>query len=260
VTGDAVGGAINTTVTAPGTQGQTATHAAGANSSDSGVTCAWTAESERSQELWVWLGSDPDGTWYDVRCSDGSVYLAVYVPPAASNLPPAVALAGSLAQSAANRLVLPAPRVRHNPAGPALVGLPTWFWVDAAQWQVLRQRTQAGPVWAEVTATPVSTTWDTGDGTSPLVCEGPGTPYDTTREESQQRTRCAHTYRRSSANEPQQGPSVNDRYFTVTVSTSWSVTWRGTAGSGGSLPALTTTSRFPLAVAQRQTVVTGGSG
>jgi hypothetical protein len=210
--------------------------------------------------VWQWLGSDPNGTWYDVRCSDGTVYLGLYVPPAASNLPPAVALAGSLAQSAANRLVLPAPLVRHNPGGRALVGLATWWWVDPARWRVLRQRTQAGPVWAEVTATPVSTTWDAGDGTVPLVCDGPGTPYDSTRPESMQSTSCAHTYRRSSADQPQSGPSINDRFFTVTVTTTWRVTWRGSSGSGGALPALSTTSRFPLAVAQRQTVVTGGSG
>jgi hypothetical protein len=261
VVGDNNSGVISTTVTAPGTTGDSRGNAAeGSSSSDNGVRCTWTAESDHSQEVWQWLGSDPNGTWYDVRCSEGTVYLGLYVPPAASNLPPAVALAGSLAQSAANRLVLPAPLVRHNPSGRALVGLATWWWVDSAQWRVLRQRTQAGPVWAEVTATPVSTTWDAGDGTAPLVCDGPGTPYDTTRPESMQNTSCAHTYRRSSADQPQSGPSLNDRYFTVTVTTTWRVTWRGSSGSGGALPAMSTTSRFPLAVAQRQTVVTGGSG
>jgi hypothetical protein len=261
VVGDNNSGVVSTTVTAPGTAvGEGSQHTSESSSSDNGVTCSWTAESERSQEVWQWLGSDPNGTWYDVRCSDGSVYLGLYVPPAASNLPPAVALAGSLAKSAANRLVLPAPLVRHNPAGRALVGLSTWWWVDPRQWSVLRQRTEAGPVWAEVAASPITTTWDAGDGTGPLVCDGPGTPYDTTMPEAPQRTSCSHTYRRTSADQPQTGPSVNDRYFTVTVTTTWRVTWRGSSGSGGTLPALTTTSRFPLAVAQRQTVVTGGSG
>jgi hypothetical protein len=261
VVGDNNSGVVSTTVTAPGTAaGSGDEHGAESSSSDGGVTCTWTAESEHSQEVWQWLGSDPDGTWYDVRCSDGSVYLGLYVPPSASNLPPAVALAGSLAKSAANRLVLPAPLVRHNPTGRALVGLSTWWWVDAAQWRVLRQRTQAGPAWAEVTASPVATTWDAGDGTVPLVCDGPGTPYDTTMPEAQQHTSCWHTYRRTSADQPQTGPSVNDRYFTVTVTTTWQVTWRGSSGTGGTLPALTSTSRFPLAVEQRQTVVTGGSG
>ena len=52
-----------------------------------------------------------------------------------------------------------------NTANP-IPDLATWWWVDPAAWQPLRQRTQAGPVWAEVTATPVSTTWDAGDGSA----------------------------------------------------------------------------------------------
>jgi hypothetical protein len=224
------------------------------------VTCTWTAESAYSQQVFQWLGSDPNGTWYDVTCSDGSSYVGVYVPPSAGNVPAPVVLAGTLAQTVANRLVLPAPRVRHNPASYALVGLATWWWVDPVQWQPLRQRTQAGPVWAEVTATPVSTTWDAGDGSVPVVCPGPGTPYDTSRSEVGQSTACSHTYFRTTAGQPQTGPSVNDRFFTVTVTTSWRVTWIGNGGSGGTLPVLTRSSAFPLAVAQRQTVVTGGSG
>jgi hypothetical protein len=262
VTGDAVNGAINTAVTSPGSPGAQSSGAAGSSSSsnDSGVTCTWKAESTYSQQLFQWIGSNPDGTWYDVICSDGSVYAGVYVPPSAGNIPPAVVLAGTLARTAANQLPLPTPRAQHNPTGDALVGLATWWWVDPAAWQPLRQRTQAGPVWAEVTATPVSTTWDAGDGSAPVTCAGPGTAYDASLPESQQSTDCSHTYRRSSADQPQTGPSVNDRFFTVTVTTSWQVTWNGPAGSGGTLPVLTTSSSFPLAVAQRQTVVTGGSG
>jgi hypothetical protein len=260
VTGDAVNGAVNTTVTSPATPGTPASGGGGASSSGGGVTCTWTAESDYSQQVFRWLGSDPNGTWYDVTCSDGSSYMGVYVPPSAGNLPPAVALAGTLAQTVANRLPLPSPRVRHNPVGNALVGLATWWWVDPGQWQPLRQRTQAGPVWAEVTATPVSTRWDAGDGSAPVACPGPGTAYDTTRPEAGQYTDCSHTYRRTTADQPQTGPSVNDRFFTVTVTTSWQVTWIGSAGSGGTLPVLTTSSTFGLAVAQRETVVTGGSG
>jgi hypothetical protein len=138
--------------------------------------------------------------------------------------------------------------------------MPTWWWVEPGSWRVLRQRTTAGPVWAEVTATPVSSTWDPGDGSQPLVCAGPGTSYDRSRPESEQSTDCAYTYRRSSAGQPQTGPEENDRFFTVTVTTTWQVTWTGSGGNGGTLPPLTRTRSFPLAVAQRQTVVTGGSG
>ncbi|MCW2599476.1 MAG: hypothetical protein JWM02_1305 [Frankiales bacterium] len=261
VSGDNNSGTVDTTVTAPGLP-SAPNHPTGSSSSDAGngITCVWTAESAYSQQLFVELGSDPNGTWYDVSCSDGSVTLGVYVPPASGNVPPAVVLAGTLAQTAANSLQLPAPRAARSPAGQALVGLATWFWVDPAQWQPLTQRTTAGPVWAEVTATPVSTTWDPGDGMGVLACSGPGTPYDRTRPEAQQSTDCSHTYRRSSADQPQTGPQVNDRFFTVTVTATWQITWRGPAGSGGTLAPLTRQSTFALPVAQRQTVVTSGSG
>jgi hypothetical protein len=262
VVGDNNSGVVGTTVTAPGAPGSGAGGGQGGGSSSSGggVTCTWKVESAYSQGVFDWIGSDPDGTWYDVTCSDGSFYPGVYVPPSAGNLPPEVALAGALARSAGNKLVLPRPQVRRNPAGAALVNLPTWWWVDPAQWTPLRQRTQAGPVWAEVTATPVSTTWDPGDGSAPVVCNGSGTPYDTSRSAESQTTDCSYAYRRSSGDQPQTGPSVNDRFFTVTVTTSWQVTWTGFGGSGGTLPVLTTSSSFPLAVVQRETVVTDGSG
>lgn len=260
VTGDNNGGTIGTTVIAPGTP-PTSNSPGKPLTSDSGngITCTWTAEGDQA--------SDPrlvpvdSGTWYDVLCSDGRrIPIGVFVPAGSSAAPSSVVQAGALAESARNLLKLPRPRVRHNPAANALVGLETWWWVDPGQWQPLRQRTQAGPVWAEVTAIPVSTTWDAGDGSDPLVCPGPGAPYDMTRPASVQSTDCSHTYRRTTADQPQTGPSVNDRFFTVTVTTSWRVTWNGTAGSGGTLPVLTTSSSLPLAVAQRETVVTGGSG
>lgn len=262
VSGDPRNGVVGTTVTAPGSPASPGPKGPGSSSSssNSGVTCTWTAESDYSQQLFQWLGSDPDGTWYDVACSDGTTYTAVYVPPAAANIPPAVVLAGVMARRAANQLVLPKPAARRNPTGPALVNLATWWWLDPADWRPLTQRTQAGPVWAEVTATPTSTTWDPGDGSAPVVCEGSGTPYDLARPANAQSTDCSYTYRRTSGDEPQSGPSVNDRFFTVTVTTTWQVTWVGVAGSRGTLPVLTTSSSFPLAVAQRQTVVTGGSG
>lgn len=262
VSGDWGLGRIDTTVTAPGDTATAPTRPKNAASNDDGdgVSCTWMEEPPTAQSIWASLGADEAGRWYDVRCSDGGFYLAIYVPPAAANVPPAVVLAGSLARTAMNRLQLPSPQVGHSPAGQALVGLATWFWVDPALWQPLRQRTSAGPVWAEVTATPVSTSWDPGDGSSPFTCPGPGTPYDRARPESEQSTDCSYTYRRSSADQPQTGSNDNDRFFTVTVTTTWQVSWSGPAGSGGTLPVLTRSSSFPLPVAQRQTVVTGGSG
>ena len=260
VSGDNHDGSINTTVTAAGAPGGVArpvgsrtSHAAG------GVTCTWTVEGLPLSASVVVDG--PQGTWFDVSCSDGStVPIGVFVPAGSGNVPAASVRAGDLAQSAASQLPLPQPQAGRSPAGQALVGLPTWFWIDPGQWRALRQRTVAGPVWAQVVATPVSTSWDLGDGSPVLSCAGPGTPYDRTRPETAQATNCAYSYPRSSAQQPQTGLFVNDRFFTVTVTTTWQVSWTGSGGSGGTLPVLTRSRSFPLAVAQRQTVVTGGSG
>jgi hypothetical protein len=258
-----MGGSVGTSVTAPGNPPtQFSGSGVGAGANGSSVTCTWTEESAyiEAHHLDWWNQGEPGGRWFNVQCSDGTTYGDVYVPPAGTGVPSPVVQAGDLARSARNKLHLPEPKTGHNPARLALVGLATWWWIEPAQWRPLRQRTQAGPVWAEVTATPVSTTWDAGDGSAPVVCPGPGTPYDTTQPEAGQSTDCSHTYRRTTADQPQTGPSVNDRFFTVTVTTSWQVTWIGSAGSGGTLPVLTTSSTFPLAVSQRETVVTGGSG
>ncbi len=265
VAGDNLGGYIDTTIAVAGApSGVTPVSGNGGSAPGGATTCVWVAITRDSESTSVtspgW--GNPGSHWYDVTCSDGSQYLSLYVPPRAPNGPPVVVLVSpyTLALSAANRLQLPAPRSAHNPTGQTLTGLATWFWLPASQWTVLSQRTQAGPVFAVATARPISTTWVSGDGSPPLVCPGPGTPYDPSRPEASQSTRCSHIYTRTSADQPQTGPDPNDRFFTVTVTTSWSVTWTGSGGTGGALPAIQRSASFPLAVAKRQTVATGGAG
>ena len=262
VAGDNRGGYVSTSVTAPATDGSHVQTASTSSGGGSGVTCTWTENPAFAEDLFLnWVGwGEKGGHWYDVRCSDGSYFQSIYVPPAANNVSPAIALAGSLARQALNRLALPVPSVGLNPRGRALVNLPEWFWIPRSQWRTLTQRTSAGPVWAEVAARPVSTSWDPGDGSAAVTCAGPGTPYDSSQPASDQSTDCSYTYRRSSADQPQTGPNANDRFFTVTVTTTWAVTWVGSAGTGGTLPVMTRSTSFELPVAQRESVVTGGSG
>lgn len=225
-----------------------------------------TATSRCTWKVIFYVGQVPlptmstQGTWYGEFCGASAYQAVIWVPAAAANPPPVVLTPASLAQVAVNRLALPAPAVRHNPAGDALVNLATWWWVDPGQWHPLTQRTAAGPVWAQVSVRPVRSVWDPGDGTPALSCPGGGTPYDTSRPAGAQSTDCSHTYTTSSAGQPQTGPDPNDRYFTVTVTVYWQVSYVGSGGAGGTLPAMTRTSRFPLRVVERQTVVTGGSG
>jgi hypothetical protein len=261
VTGDEKGGSVTTTVTDTGPTGSQFT-SAGASS---GVTCDWTPDDTDDSIL---ESADPSsaaaqqyragGRYYNVICSDGSVYPGLFVP-GDTGAPQAVT-PGALAESLTKRLPLPLPVAQRNPSGDATTGLAVWFWVPGGEWRSLSQRTQAGPVWAQVTATPLSTTWDPGDGADPLVCAGPGTPYDDSRPSSDQSTQCSYTYPRSSAAQPQTGPDPNDRFFTVTVSVDWRVTWVGAGGASGQLPDLVRTATFQLRVDDRETVVTSGSG
>jgi hypothetical protein len=106
-----------------------------------------------------------------------------------------------------------------------------------------------------VTATPIDTYWESGSADAPNVtCDGPGTPYDTSRPASEQHTDCYTVYSRSSADQPQRGPSPNDRYFIAAVTVTWRVSWVGAGGSTGSLPTIRRRTTFPIAVGEVQTV------
>lgn len=249
-------GGIDTQVTDPGAPGSVQQQV----SKDSGQTadsCQW-MQVFVFERLPLPDPANAHGTWWQQYCNgNGWKGVPVFVPDASGAAPVSPA---TLAQDASNRLPLPSPTAAHNPSGDAMTNLAVWWWIPRSQWEPLTQQTQAGAVWARVTAEPMSTTWDAGDGTASLVCDGPGTPYDTSRPASEQSTDCSHTYTRSSAGQPQSGPRPNDRYFTVTVTVTWQVTWVGAAGSRGALPPITRTSTFPLSVDDRETVVTGGSG
>lgn len=128
-----------------------------------------------------------------------------------------------------------------------IVRLPTWLWIDASAWEAETARAQAGRAWAEAKATPARVIWNMGNGDT-VTCAGPGTPFDESRPEAQQRTGCTYTYRRSSAGQP------NDAYA-VTATLVYDVTWSGAADSGGSLGTLTTTASVPVRVAEIQAIV-----
>ena len=106
-----------------------------------------------------------------------------------------------------------------------------------------------------VTAQPESTYWESGSQNAPNVrCNGPGTPYNPSESADAQHTNCYTVYSRSSADQPQRGPSPNDRYFTASVTVTWHVTWVGAGGRSGALPNIQRRTTFPIAVAEVQTV------
>lgn len=149
-----------------------------------------------------------------------------------------------LAQEARNSLQLPNPTVGVSPDGanqnPALVRLPTWWWVTNGE--PLVQRTALGPVWAEVTAEAVSSVWVAGDGTR-SECSGLGMAWARGMDEYE-RGSCSHTYTRANASE------------VAEVQVVWRVSWVGSGGTGGTLDPFTLLASQPIPVYERQAIVT----
>ncbi len=190
-------------------------------------------------------GEAPGIVWVPDSTAGGAA-----APPRGSLLAPIVT-PGMLAQDIYKTLVLPAPQVGVNPDaatadGYTLVNLPTWWWVENAG-QPLTQRTSLGPVWAEVTARPVGSSFDGGEGESAQWCDGPGVEWREGLSEEEPAA-CRYTYRRAA-----------ERYD-ATVTLHWQVSWVGSGGAGGSFPEMTTSTTVPMRVYERQAVVVSGRG
>jgi len=257
-------GVIDTTVTVPGRPG----HDAGRVDTRPAHTRAVTTcrYFQRFYEISIPGGRTVDlggptvtpagrGRWWLRVCSNGSRNL-VFLPVGVDlNATATVVTPGALAVRAYNQLRLPAPTPAFNPARPTSVGpattthLATWWWV--ADWSTRRQRTEAGAVWAVVTARPASSTWDPGDGGPLVTCSGPPRPWSPATDRSG--SACSSTYPSSSAAQPGQ-------VFQASVTVTWQVDWVGAGGAAGRLPALTMTRAFPVAVMERESVVVGSGG
>jgi hypothetical protein len=131
-----------------------------------------------------------------------------------------------------------------------LVGLPQWFWVSAAQWHPYTVTVSAGPVWAEVIATPSQLAFDPGGGLGGASCQGPGISYRAARAAGQTTTPCSYTYTQSSALQP-------GGAFPASVTVTWVVTWTGSGGTGGTVNAgLQIADPISVRVAEGQALVT----
>jgi hypothetical protein len=259
VTGD-FSGSVDTTVTDPGRPARVA--AGGSRRQTAKAACRYfktyyeaSVPGGRTIDLGS-RGTDPrrPGQWWLRVCSDWSRDL-VFVPDGADpNGAVPAATPGELAARAYNRLRLPAPVARFNPArmtsvGPATtVHIPTWWWVR--DWSVRGQRTAAGAVWAVVTARPIRSVWNPGDGGPVVTCGGRGRAWT---PQGSRTSACSSVYASSSAAEP-------GKVYRASVTVVWEVTWVGSGGAQGTLPQLTMTTSFPVAVLERESVVLGGGG
>ena len=168
-----------------------------------------------------------------------------------------------LAQQAYAQLRLPLPTPEHSPdllladgRAAVLVGEHTWVWTDRSRFRSQSRRLRVGPVWAEVTATPVGLSFDPGNGDPILSCRGPGTAFVPGRSGPHAPSpTCDYLYSRSSADAP--GGVV-----TVEYGIRWQVRWTGSTGAapaGGQLPDMTSRAATSFAVAEAQAVGTSGS-
>jgi hypothetical protein len=197
-----------------------------------------------------WPGGGPEATppyiegdpyWVVCKADGIETYVNVIIyQPGVNVIDPA-----TLALQAYKQLPLLYPRPRTAPPRTAtqLVGVPTWFWVDPADWHSLSATASVVGLSATVTAEPTKTTWKLGDGTT-LTCNGPGTPYDPTVADSAQHSDCVHAYQ-------------HDGGADVVVTITWHVTWTASNGASGNLGDLERGTGFPVTVEQRQAVING---
>lgn len=159
--------------------------------------------------------------------------------------------AAAVARTLLDRLDIPRPQMNTSPQAPvkALVGLETWLWVPPAQWEPLELSASLGGTTVTVTARPIQSRWDMGEGTK--ACGGPGRVW---RKGLGQKatTPCGYTYKRTSVREP------NDKYEVSAVmryAITWTCTGDCSAGAGdlGTLDSLADTAQ--LEVGERQSVV-----
>lgn len=123
-------------------------------------------------------------------------------------------------------VTIPEPRFS---ADRQIVTVPTWMWFPAGEWKPLTASAGQGLLVVTITATPVSSRWDMGDG-QVVTCTGPGTALDHWPAGVDPRTvhspDCDHVYTRWSGDQP-------GGEWPVTVHVRYRITWFSTTGRSG---------------------------
>lgn len=216
-----------------------------------GVYGAADARATILQLLGIDIGDlEPDVRYVFRVCRTGTVDL---VATYRVGDPIAPVLVDALTAAAYDQLQVPVLRPSSAPLGdeaaPLVVQLPTWLWLDAADWQPVRAEAAVPGARVVAVASPVEARWEPWPGAT-VLCAGPGVAYDFNRADDAQSTDCSFTYQSTTATQPS-----NEVPLRTTVS--WSVTWVCEPACGsGSLPAFEITASRPVRVAEVQALNT----
>jgi len=193
-------------------------------------------------EKWMWMS-----------CQTAGQAGLVLVPTGSTTANPGVTPEQLMHMALASlKVPVPAPQTAPPRGDRGLVGLPEWVWLPRGSWHPVIAQVSVGPVWARVTAKPVSLAISPGGGQPGVSCPGPGTAYDPRLPASAQHTDCSVTYLRSSLQQPR-------NQYQTSVTVTWTASWTGSGGAGGAInPPLTQTTTFGIRVAEGQALVTGG--
>ncbi len=255
-------GVVDTAITLPGTTevGTIVQVVGGGTTSGPAVTCSYTLDtSNQASHPGDYPGlhvpghqEGADGSYYYRTCSNGLQGL-VWVPngnaPAAAGVP--TVTPAQLALEARDRLVLPHPTAHRSPTETnrfqgspfTWVNLWTWVWTDPGDYQPLTSTLSVGPVSATVRAKPVALMIDPGDGSGAVRCAGPGRAWTESDGDAAPPGGCGTRY-----------AHVTDGPVTSRLAIVWEVTWTGSGGTGGTLPAMQTVTAAPVRVLQAQVV------
>jgi hypothetical protein len=158
------------------------------------------------------------------------------------------ALAGKATQSLNLRAIdvgmAPTP-TSIDPSSIGIVGLPNWLWVKTPSSQTWGPATGTASdpgVTVTVTAQVGRVAWDMGDGTAPIVCSGPGTPYNASYGKDPSPT-CGH-----SPGYQKQGT------YPLTAVSHWTITYTSNVGISGTLT-MDLTSTASVTIGELQTTV-----
>jgi hypothetical protein len=164
-------------------------------------------------------GEDGGDPW--IEGPDGTVAL-----PELNNGEPAAGgpSVRQVAARAINQLPILPPQIGSVPRsdGEGLVGLPVWMWteVNPSTWGPATATASVPGVSVTATAQVTKFQWNMGDGTPPVTCNGPGTPWRPEYADAPSPT-CGHVYAKAS-----------DGRYPITATTTWRVTWAGNGESG----------------------------